>query len=108
MTEMPARPAAVPGFAPFESPWQLRVFLAPPPLDAPLGFTLLRLARGNLERDFAHSPLAHLVVRREPPDDRCLRVSIGLHLASSLREAIGLPWEKAAFIGFSHPAFPEH
>ena len=108
MTEMPARQAAVSGFASFESPSRRRVFLEPQPLDAPLGFALLRLARGNLEQDFARSPLARFAVRREPPNDRRLRVSFSLRLASSVREAVGLHREKAAFIGFSHPAFPEH
>jgi len=58
MTEMPARQAAVPGFAPSESPWRRRVFLVPLPLDAPLGFALLRLARGNLEAGF-RPPSSH-------------------------------------------------
>lgn len=102
---MPARPAAVPGFLPFESPWRLRMFLAPLPLDAPLGFALLRLTCGNLERDFAHSPLTHLTIRREPPNGRCLRVSISLRLSLPFREAVGLLRGKEAFIGFLHPAW---
>jgi len=105
---MPARPAAIPGFEPPESPWRLRMRLTLLPLDAPLGFALLRLTRENLDRDFARSPLAPFVTRREPPNDRCLRVSIGLRLASSLRKAVGLRRDEAAFIGFLHPAFPEH
>jgi hypothetical protein len=82
---MPAQQAAVSGFVPFESPWRRRMFLAPLPLDAPLGFTLLRLARENLVRDFARAPLSRFAARREPPNHRRLRVSVGFHLASSLR-----------------------
>jgi hypothetical protein len=63
---MPARQAAVSGFTPFESPWRQQMVLALLPLDAPLGLALLRLARGNLDRDFAQSPLSRFTVRREP------------------------------------------
>jgi hypothetical protein len=65
---MPAQQAAVSGFAPFESPWRRRMVLTLLPLDAPLGFALLRLTRGNLDQDFARSPLSRFTIRREPPN----------------------------------------
>jgi hypothetical protein len=62
----PGRPRFL-GFSPIRSPWRLNVGLAREPLDAPLGFSPRRYDDGDLERDFARSPLACLLVRQITP-----------------------------------------
>jgi hypothetical protein len=76
----PDRPRFL-GFIPCESPWQQRMCLASPRLDAPMGFTLLGFARKNLGRDSARPPLtrfAKSATNRRPR--RRPRVSIGFCL----------------------------
>jgi hypothetical protein len=51
---------------PSESPWRPNVCLARRPLEAPLGFSLLGFTRGNLDRDFARSPLSRFTASRSP------------------------------------------
>ena len=74
------------GFIPCESPWRRRMCLASPPLDAPMGFTLLGFTRRNLGRNFARPPLprfANPATNRRP--HRRPRVSIGFCLAPPFR-----------------------
>jgi len=56
----PARQAAVPGFQPFRESLATDACLARPPLAAPLGLTLLGLARESLGQDFARPPPTRL------------------------------------------------
>jgi len=79
----PNRPRLL-GFDPSESPWRPDGGLARRPLDAPLGFALLRFSGESLDRDFARSPLTRFTnpatnrqARRHP------RVSISFRSASS-------------------------
>jgi len=62
----PALRAAVPGFSLPEVPWRPSVGLAPRPLAAPLGLALRGFALGDLDRDFARSPLSRFAFSRLP------------------------------------------
>jgi hypothetical protein len=81
----PDRPRFL-GFIPCESPWRRQMCLASPPLDAPMGFTLLGSTRRNLGRDSARPPLtrfANSATNRRT--HRRPRVSIGFCLALTFR-----------------------
>jgi hypothetical protein len=60
----PALRAAVPGVYLPEVPWRPSVGLAPRPLAAPLGLALRGFALGDLDRDFARSPLSRFTFSR--------------------------------------------
>jgi hypothetical protein len=81
----PDRPRFL-GFIPCESPWPRRMCLAPPRLDAPMGFALLGSTRRSLGRDSAQPPLSRFAkpaTNRRP--HRRPRVSIDSCLALTFR-----------------------
>jgi hypothetical protein len=105
----PAQRAAVSGLSPFRESLAANAGLVRQPPAAPLGFTLLGSAGGNLVRDFSRTPPARFADARLAANaDRRHGVSFGLRLAPSVASGKPDASHRATLLGFSHRHAPEH
>jgi hypothetical protein len=98
--------ASVPGFLPCRESLAADKGLSSRPLDAPMGFRLLRLPGENLVRTFVRTPLSRLVPRRSPttvPAPQSIgRLSLGPIRSPSQATTM----DDATFLGFLHRVRP--